>query len=260
MTDIAPTIAKAPAPKTPAIARAAAIRRLLGCSEVPMGLQAIARELGLVPSTCLYVLRALVEEDLVSFDPDTKRYALDAGVLTLARGWLRRDRFADLVTVPLDRLAREFGVTVLAVQIVRLDHIIVVATASGGQALQLSAGVGSRFPALISATGRCIAAFGKLPEADLERRFAALRWDDPPSFAQWQAQVACTHEQGYAIDTGDYITGVTVLAAPVWKVPGAPSHALVALGIGAALREGRAATLGQALVGAANSISAQLGG
>ena len=86
MTDIAPTIAKAPAPKTPAIARAAAILRLLGRSEVPMGLQAIAPELGLVPSTCLYVLRALVEEELVSFDPDTKRYALDAGVLTLARG------------------------------------------------------------------------------------------------------------------------------------------------------------------------------
>lgn len=168
------------------------------------------------------------------------------------------------MAAPLDRLAREFGVTVLAVQIVRLDHIIVVATASGGQTLQLSAGVGSRFPALISATGRCIAAFGKVPEAELERRFAALRWDDPPSFAQWQAQVARTREQGYAVDEGNYIAGVTVLAAPVWKAPkadgAAPTHALVALGIGAALREGRAAMLGQALVGAANSVSAQLGG
>jgi DNA-binding IclR family transcriptional regulator len=260
MIDIAPTIAEAPAPKAPAIARAAAILRLLGRSEAPLGVQAIARELGLVPSTCLYVLRALVEEELVRFDPDTKRYALDAGVLTLARGWLRRDRFADLVAAPLDRLAREFGVTVLAVQIVRLDHIIVVAAASGGQALQLSAGVGSRFPALISATGRCIAAFGQVPAADLERRFTALRWDDPPTFAQWQAQVVRTREQGYAIDEGNYIGGVTVLAAPVWKAAGSPSHALVALSIGAALREGRAATLGQALVSAANSISAQLGG
>ena len=74
--------------KAPAIARAAAILRLLGKSDVPIGVNSIARELGLVPSTCLYVLRALAAEELVFFDPDTKRYALEVGVLTLARGWL----------------------------------------------------------------------------------------------------------------------------------------------------------------------------
>src|SRR3546814_15823166 len=51
--------------KAPAISRAAAVLRLLGKSNVPLSLQAIARELGLVPSTCLYVLRALVAEEFV---------------------------------------------------------------------------------------------------------------------------------------------------------------------------------------------------
>ena len=82
--------------KAPAISRAAAVLRLLGKSDTPMGLQAIARALGLVPSTCLYVLRALVAEEFVAFDPDTKRYSLEAGVLTLARHWLRRNQFTDL--------------------------------------------------------------------------------------------------------------------------------------------------------------------
>ena len=75
-----------PTSRAPAIARAAAILRLLGKSEAPLGVNAIARELGLVPSTCLYVLRALADEELVAFDPDTKRYRLEAGVLTLPRG------------------------------------------------------------------------------------------------------------------------------------------------------------------------------
>ena len=75
--------------KAPAISRAAAILRLLGKSDTPLGLQTIARTLGLVPSTCLYVLRALVAEEFVAFDKDTKRYSLEAGVLTLARGWRR---------------------------------------------------------------------------------------------------------------------------------------------------------------------------
>ena len=250
--------------KAPAIARAAAILRLLGKSETPLGVNAIARELGLVPSTCLYVLRALAEEELVAFDPATKRYSLDAGVLTLARGWLRRDRFADLAQAPLDRVARDFGVTTMGVRIAGLDHIVVVATAQGAANFQLSAEVGSRFPALISATGRCIAAFGGYREADLAARFATLRWDDPPSFAEWQAQVEQTQAQGFAVDAGNYIAGVTVLAAPVWQ--GAkgfgdrPSHALVAIGLDGALKRHGLDAPGAALLGAARAVSEQLGG
>ncbi len=170
------------ASKAPAISRAAAILRLLGKSESPLGLQAIATTLGLVPSTCLYVLRALVAEQLVAFDPDTKRYSLEAGVLTLARHWLRRNQFTDLAQPLLDQLSREFGVTMMGVNIVGLDHIIVVAVSQAGSNIHVSAQVGSRFPALISATGRCIAAFGEHPEAEVKSRFKALRWDNPPGY------------------------------------------------------------------------------
>jgi DNA-binding IclR family transcriptional regulator len=250
--------------KAPAISRAAAVLRLLGKSEAPLGLQAIARELGLVPSTCLYVLRALVAEGLVAFDAETKRYALDAGVLTLARQWLRRDAFADLAQPALDRLAQKFGVTMLGVQIIGIERIVAIAVSQGG-AFQVSVQVGSRFPALISATGRCIAAFGNYPEAQLKARFETLRWDDPPTFAEWQEQVAQTREQGFGIDEGHYIAGVTVLAAPVWKSPPAggksrPSHALVAIGLGSALRRGGLPELEAALVSRARALSSQMGG
>ena len=245
--------------KAPAISRAAAVLRLLGKSDAPLPLQAIARELGLVPSTCLYVLRALVAEELVSFDPDTKRYALEAGILTLARQWLRRNQFADLAQPVLDRLSQQFGATMLGVQIMGLDHIVTVAV-SQGTGFQLNVLVGSRFPALISATGRCIAAWGNYPEAELEQRFAKLRWEEPPSFAEWQEQVAQTREQGLGIDEGNYIAGVTVLAAPVWKGRGRPSHALVAIGIGTALRRNGLEELERSLVTCARSLTGQLGG
>ncbi|TDW64867.1 IclR family transcriptional regulator [Novosphingobium sp. PhB55] len=249
------------ASKAPAIARAAAILRLLGKRGTPMGVQAIARELNLVPSTCLYVLRALVTEDLVAFDADTKRYALDAGVLTLARAWLRRDQFNDLAQPILDRVAREFGLTTLGVQIFGLDHIIVTAMSQSGQNFQLSTQVGSRFPALVSATGRCIAAFGDHEIADLKPRFEALRWDEAPSWEDWCAQVTEARESGVAVDAGHYIAGVTVIAAPVWKTGQerrvAPSHALVAIGIGAALRSDLT-SLKTALATSARSLSEQL--
>ncbi|MEO6091944.1 MAG: IclR family transcriptional regulator [Novosphingobium sp.] len=245
--------------KAPAIARAAAVLRLLGRSETPLGVQAIARELGLVPSTCLYVLRALTEEGLVAFDADNKRYALDAGVLTLARQWLRRDRFTDHAQPVLDRLAQSFGLTMLGVQIFGLDRIVVVALSQSSQNFQLSTQIGSRFPALISATGRVIAAFGDYPDGELRARFERLRWDDPPTFPAWLAQIAETRRSGFALDAGHYLTGVTVVSAPVWKARGRPSHALVAIGIGATLRGERLPPLEEALVGAAASLSRQLG-
>lgn len=245
--------------KAPAISRAAAVLRLLGKSDTPLGLQPIARELGLVPSTCLYVLRALVAEELVSLDPDTKRYALEAGVLTLARQWLRRNQFTDLAQPVLDRIAQRFDVTMLGVQIVGLDHIIAVAVSQSGSNFQLSTQVGSRFPALISATGRCIAAFGNYPEAHLEARFKALRWDAAPTYETWQAQVARTRAQGFGVDDGNYISGVTVVAAPVWKASGKPSHALVAIGIGSAINRVGFEALGEVLKAGAQTITNQLG-
>jgi DNA-binding IclR family transcriptional regulator len=247
------------ASKAPAISRAAAVLRLLGKSDSPLGVQAVARQLGLVPSTCLHVLRALVAEEFVSFDPDTKRYALEAGVLTLARHWLRRNRFNDLAQPQLDRISQTFDVTMLGVHIVGLEHIIVVSVSQSGNNFQLSTQIGSRFPALISATGRCIAAFGGHSEAQLQERFETLRWDEPPRFDEWLAQVRQTRAQGFAVDAGHYISGVTVVAAPVWRTRAKLSHALVAIGVGGAVKVGLPA-LQQALGSAAQALSNQLCG
>jgi DNA-binding IclR family transcriptional regulator len=248
------------ASKAPAISRAAAVLRLLGKSPTPLGLQPIARELGLVPSTCLYVLRALVAEEFVSFDADTKRYSLEAGVLSLARHWLRHDRFNELAQPVLNRISQTFEVTTFGVHIVGLDHIVVVAVSQSGHNLQVSTQIGSRFPATISATGRCIAAFGDHAEAELEARFKTLHWDEPPTFDEWKAQVRQTRSQGFAIDEGNYIAGVTVVAAPVWKTRAKLSHALVAIGIGSALRRAGLPALQDALVSGANKLSNQLSG
>jgi DNA-binding IclR family transcriptional regulator len=201
-----------------------------------------------------------VAEEFVSFDPETKHYALEAGVLSLARHWLRRNRFTDLAQPVLDRLGRGFDATVLGVHIVGLDHIVVVAVSQSGQNFQLSTQIGSRFPALISATGRCIAAFGGHSEAALEERFQTLRWDEPPTLDEWKAQVRQTRLRGFAVDAGNYISGVTVVAAPVWKARATLSHALVAIGIGSALKRAGLPALQEALLSAAQLLSNQLSG
>jgi DNA-binding IclR family transcriptional regulator len=243
----------------PAVSRAAAILRLLGRSAEPLGVQAIARALRIVPSTCLHILRTLVAEELASVDPATKHYTLGPGTLLLARQWLGRSRFDDLAQPVLDAVARAHGVTAMGVQLAGLDHMVVVAMARAEGMIQLHTQIGSRFPAIISATGRCIAAFGGHDRDELRRRFRLLRWDNAPSLAEWETQIAHTRTQGYAVDQGHYMAGVTIVAAPVFAPGPVLTHSLVALGISGQLPAPAVARIGRELRDRAAQLSRQLG-
>ena len=76
---------------------------------------------------------------------------------------MRQGSFADH---NLDALSKRFGVTAIGVEASGLGHMIVVAIARPAQPFRLHVDVGSRFPALISASGRCIAAFGAYDSAE----------------------------------------------------------------------------------------------
>lgn len=245
--------------QVPAVTRAVAILRLLGRSPEPLGVNAVAHTLGLVPSTCLHILRALVAEELVAVDVPTKRYRLGAGLLGLARTVLARHGFAEGVQPELDRLSRRYGVTAIGVQVIGLDHMVVVAISRSDQALRLHVDIGSRFPALISATGRCVAAFGGHPPATLERRFRALRWDRPPSFRTWRAEVEAARAQGFAVDDGNYIRGVTIIAAPVRSGSGTMAHVVVTVGVSEQVRRVGVDTLGRELRSVADGVSRDFG-
>ena len=98
------------------------------------------------------------------------------------------------------------------------------------------------------------------PKPSWKPRFKTLRWDEPPTFDEWKAQVSQTRTQGFAVDAGNYISGVTVVAAPVWKTRAKLSHALVAIGIGSAMTRARLPALQDALLAAAQTLSNQLCG
>lgn len=241
--------------QVPAVTRGVAILRLLSKSDESLGLNAIARELGLVPSTCLHILRALVADELVAFDPGTKKYSLDVGILPLARRVIRRNAFAQAVQPWLDRLSKRYRVTTAGVQVIGLDHIVVVAVSHSELPLRLNVDIGSRFPALISATGRCLAAFGGCPQDELERRFRTLRWDIPPSLKEWRREIETMRRSGYSIDKGNYIRGVTIVSAPVLNRLGRMSHAVVSIGVGEQMKHDGFTALAEDLLSAANAMS-----
>lgn len=241
----------------PAVSRAVAILRLLGRAPEPLGVKAIAQALGLVTSTCLHILRVLVAEDLVKVDA-TKRYSLGAGMLALARSVIEGRGFAVAVQPVLDRLSRNAGVTAIGVELSGLEHMVVVAISHSDAPFRLHVDVGSRFPALISATGRLVAAFTQAPWPEVERRFRSLRWQNPPKLAVWRREVEQARKRGYSLDRGNYINGVAVLSVPVFNARQELTHALVVLGVAEQLDARRSAAIAADMRTEAGRLSALL--
>jgi DNA-binding IclR family transcriptional regulator len=245
--------------RAPAVTRTVEILRLLARSDRPLGVNAIAARLELIPSTCLYILRALVEQTVVSVEPITKQYSLGPGLLSLTHDMLRKNTFINVVQPVLDELSARHRLTAIGVQTGGLDHFVVVAISRAKVAYRMHVEIGSRFPALISATGRCVAAFGDFDHATLERKFRGLRWDVPPSLASWRAEVETTRQRGFSIDDGNYIRGMTICAAPVFDSHGRMSHALIALGLSEQMRRAKWLEMAEELKDRAIAIGTRLG-
>lgn len=242
----------------PAVSRSIAILRLLGRVGQPLGVKAIADELALVPSTCLHILRVLVAEELVTWDPATKRYALGNGMISLARSVLDRSGFPQLIQPVLDRLAGRFGVTAMGVEITSKDTVVVLALSHSNQPFRVHTDVGSRFDTLVSATGRLIAAHGGESWTDLRKKFSQIHWDKAPRFDTWKKEVELARSQGFSVDRDNFMAGLTVVAVPVFTAGGRLAYTVVVVGLSSQLTTVATDLLAQEMMREAREISGLL--
>ena len=242
----------------PAVSRAIAILRLLGRNPEPLGVKAIAQSLGMVTSTCLHILRVLVARGAGEGGSRPSATAWVAACCRSRAACIEGNRFPALVQPVLDRIATEWGVTAIGVEINGLEHMVVVALSRSQVPFRLHVDVGSRFPALISATGRLVAAFSEQPWSEIERRFRSLRWQKAPDIGVWRKEIEGVRRKGYSIDRGNYIHGVSLLAVPVFNARNQVTHALVAAGVADQLHNARGVALAREMRGEADRLAATL--
>lgn len=242
----------------PAVTRAVAILRHLAASREAQSLKSITAALEIVPSTCLHILRALVAEKIIEVDTAAKRYKLGLGLLAITRDMLHRDSFGSLVQAPLDRMSVAWNVTAIGVQVIDLDRLVVLALARSSAPFSLHVDVGSRFPALISASGRLVAAHSPSPWPEIEPRFRALRWHRPVAIKTWRRDVESARRQGFSIDRGGYIDGVTLVAVPIFDQSQRLTHTIVCAGVSRQLHGARATALVHDMQSEARLLETQL--
>lgn len=202
--------------RAPAAKRTLRILEFLADSPGPLGVNVIARELEIVPSTCFHILRALEENDYVTFDEETKKYQIGLGSIRIARRAIRQSIPLHLVQGALNSISIDFGVTTCALRIDSRDQMVVVAVARGEMPVGVYVELGLRLPAYLSATGQCYAAHSGLSRTELKAKFQQLHWGTPPTFGEWMERVEQARLEGFGVDRGSNVPGFTFISVPIF--------------------------------------------
>ncbi len=208
-----------------AVVHAIRILRHLAAAPRPLGVAAIARETRISPSTCFNILRTLARARLCAVRAADKTYTLGIAVAELSVGLVGLSH-AELLRPELERLALNYDMLIVLWRVTEDGHIVLVDRAHSHTAVRVEMGTGLRLPALAGAVGRCVAAGLALPPAELRRRFATLRWQHAPAFADWREEVARAAATGFALDDGQLYRGLQTVAAVVVDRSGQPRFGL----------------------------------
>ena len=217
-----------PTTPVPSVSQAIAMLRLLGRSGESMGVTAIARTMGLSPSSAFNLARTLVAEGLLEFDAKTKAYRIGIGSIDLARMALRGDSLAARARPAMEALADRLDAAIGLWREQSNGRLLLVALAESEAATRIHMAIGQRQPAGAGSTGRALFAAQHVDEAHMRAAFDAVRWSGRIDADTYVAQIGTARRLGYAIDNQWLNLGITNVAAVITEGEGPPRYCLSA--------------------------------
>jgi DNA-binding IclR family transcriptional regulator len=248
----------APADKGGSVAATLALLRLLGSSGRAVGVNAIARDLSLPPSSCFKILKQLQRDEFVDFDVRTKCYTLGSGAIELARRALDPTQAFSLVRERLEQVAESGALAICFWRAIRQSRLVLAGFVEGGSPMRIHMSVGQRMPILVGAVGRAAAAKREFSEAELRTEFAQLRWQATPDFNDYVAQVREARRCGYGVDRDNFAAGVTTVAVVISGPGGAVSYGISGIMFSGRCNEEMITKIGKDLVEVADWASPRL--
>lgn len=213
----------------------------LGNSDGPMGVVALAAEIGVAQATAHRLLKTLIQRGWVTQDEE-RRYALGIAVLRLGEPALRQ---VASTTAPFLREVVQVTGETSNLAVLEGDSVVYVAQVPSPQRLRTFAEVGHRVALHSTAVGKVLLA--ELPPdaaaARVERLELAPRTSrtitEPKRLLR---EIQIIRGQGFAVDDGEESDGVRCIAVPVRDGDGRCDFALSVSGPASRLpRSGAAA-------------------
>lgn len=242
------------------IERAAAILRTFSEAEPELGVTDLSRRLGLHKSTVSRILKTLEQEGLVGQNPQTSKYRLGLGLISLAGIALGRLDVRGAAQPHLNALAEASGETV-NVTVLDGDECVNIERVASPKPIRYVGWIGRRTPTHCTAAGKVLLAH--LPP--LERQ-ARLRPPIKRYTKKTMVDISCLEEslaevrrQGFAIVHEEFETDFSDMAAPVFAYDGTAVAAITVSGPTYRLAPGKIEAFLELLVQTAQTVSAEMG-
>lgn len=236
---------------------AISILRFLASQPKPYGVNAIAREVGVSPSSCFNIVKTLALEGLLRFDERDKSYAPGAGLAAMiARTSGDEQVFRD-VEADLHGIAVRFSCAASFWRLAQ-ERIILLGSVRDATALTIHLSAGLRLPALLGAMGRCIAGQSGWSRAKIESAFRKISWGKPPSFRSYMRDAVLARQTGWAIDIDNYMRGLTTIAATIRDGEGKIQFCVANIILSGSQPRGELEKLGSATAALATDLGARL--
>lgn len=206
-----------------------ALRTLLILADArkPQGVTDIANALGLHKSSASRILATLRAEKFVDREPESGRYQLGLGILSLAGVVLSKYRLPSAARQQLEALAEQTGETVTVSgwngqEAVNVDQIL------GSRSLSHFSPPGRVNPPHCTATGKVFLAWSEDEVIDqvLGRTLDRYTARTPVSARTLRKELKNIRLSGYAVANGEFLEDVASVAAPVFDQNGTVSYAI----------------------------------
>lgn len=241
-----------------------ALRLLNALAWHPQGitLSEIAQKVGLPTSTAHRLLTTLQNERYVRFDNERSVWLVGVQAFRVGSAFARGRDLASIARPFMRRLVEQSGETV-NLAIPDRNEIMYLAQVECQKTMRAITGPGGRTSFHASAAGKAILA--AMPDAERTRFLSSvdLKRETPRTIttqADLKKELAATHARGYAVDDEENAVGLRCVAAVIFDEHGAPLAALSVSGPAARITDSRMASLGLAVAGVAQEITAELGG
>jgi IclR family acetate operon transcriptional repressor len=241
------------------VVRALDVMGALGRAQEPMTLAAVARQVGMHPTTTLRMLESLRVRDMVRCHGG--RYEVGPATLELGRSFLGQISISRFAYEAAEALAARVDETA-SVGVLDEGQVLYIAIAHGQRELGIESAPYARHPLYCTALGKALLA--ELPP----QRVAALLGPSPferltPSTitdaGRWQADLAKVTALGYAVDDEERRPGVLCIAAPVRDHGGRVVAAISVSGPAFRMRRVGLGQLAQTVIEAAATTGEKLG-
>lgn len=203
-------------PRIVAVQHAIAVLGAFSATESRLGVNEIARRVGLHKSSASRILVTLQDAHLVERDAASGRFSLGAGIVALAGPLLANLNVRDVAQPYLQQLARETGESV-SLSIWNHGEAVNVEQVLGPGLIQHIAPVGRRNPAHCTATGKTFLAFAPPDEVQAVLARGLPRYTERTivDAASLLADLELVRARGYALNDRELADNLIAAAAPV---------------------------------------------